>query len=145
MPPLDPGMINTIIVLVLVFGAGIVIPVGIVWIQSRTKLKAIEILKIYAEKGQEPPASVLDAVHRVNWPPGVPAPLPPRPPTRGEHLSHVAGSVVLATGAAGVAWWRNQLGDHGALMIVMIIIAVFFAGAAAARLVAALTTRDGRG
>jgi biotin transporter BioY len=132
----------SLLVLAMVFGVGIIIPIGIVWLQNRTKMKALEILKAYAEKGEEPPASVLDAVHKVNWPPGVAAPPPFRRPTRGDHLSHVAGSVVLGSGAAAIAWWRLQLGDMGAFLIVSMIAAVFFAGAAAARLVAALTTRD---
>jgi hypothetical protein len=142
---MDPnGGIFPLLILGMVFCTGIIITVGVVWLQNRTKMRAIELLKIYAEKGQEPPASVLEAVHKVNWPPGVASPPPPRPPTRGDHLSHVAGSVVLSAGAAGIAWWRYQTGEPGALMVLAIIAAVFFAGAAAARLVAALTTRDGR-
>jgi hypothetical protein len=143
MPNLDHSTQVTFVVLLIVFSTGIIIALGVTWMQQRSKNRAIDLLRVYAEKGQEPPAGVLDAVHRVNWPPGVAAPPPPRPATRGEHLSHVAGSVVLSAGAAGIAWWRAQIGDMGAWMIVAVIAAIFFAGSAAARLVAALTTRDG--
>jgi hypothetical protein len=111
------------------------------WMPHQAKLKTIEVLKAYAEKGEEPPASVLEAVSRINGP-GFPA--KPPPVTRGEHLSHVAGSAGLAIGAAGLAWWRIAVGDAGSpLPVVAIIVAIFFASAAAARLVAALTTQDG--
>jgi len=139
---MDHSVSITTVVLLIVFSAGTIITLGIVWQQQRTKNKGFEVLKTYAEKGQEPPASVLEAVHRINWP--FPPPPLPRRPTRGEHLSHVAGSVVLAIGAAGVAWWRSQLGEMGGLTIIAVIVAIFCAGAAAARLVAALTTRDER-
>lgn len=134
------------VVLAIVFVSGIIITLGVTWLQQRSKIKAIEVLKTYAERGEEPPAAVMDAVTRINWPPGMPAPQPPRRPTRGEHLSHVAASTVLALGGAGVAWWRATAG-RGApepLLVIAIIVAVFFAGAAAARLVAALTTGDER-
>lgn len=143
---MDHGFQITGLVLGIVFGSGIIISVGVTWLQQRSRIKAIEVLKTYADRGEEPPPSVLEAVARINWPPGVVAPPPPRPPTRGDHLSHVAGSTVLALGAAGVVWWR-ALAGRGApepLLVVAIIVAVFFAGAAAARLVAALTTGDER-
>lgn len=44
-----------VIVLVLVFSTGAVISIGIVGLQLRAKLKAIEVLKVYAERGEEPP------------------------------------------------------------------------------------------
>jgi hypothetical protein len=109
------------------------------WMPHSAKLKTIEVLKAYAEKGEEPPASVLETVARIN------GPVLPKaaPASRGEHLSHVAGSMVLAAGAAGLAWWRLSVGDEGSpLPILAIMVAIFFAGSAAARLVAAVTTHD---
>jgi hypothetical protein len=139
MPYLDHSAQVTAVVVpfALLFTAAIVI--AVLWMPFKARLTAIEVLKTYAEKGEEPPASVLEAVERMN------APIAPPRPTRGEHLSHVAGSVVLASGAAGLAWWREL--EHGGPDLVVIaaaIVAIFFAGAAAARLVAALTTRNGR-
>ena len=66
-------------------------------------------------------------------------------PTREQHLAHVAGSVVLALGAAGIAWWRMpDEGPPGALVMWAVVIAIFFAGSAAARLVGVFTAPSGR-
>ena len=134
---------QTAIVLGMVFLPGVIIAIGLGWQQQIAKIKAIDVLKTYAEKGEEPPAGVLEAVTQMSKPPG-PAPVPPRRPTRGDHLSHVAGSAVLALGAAGIAWWRAPA-PHArpeALMVIALIVAVFFAAATAARLVAAHHARD---
>jgi len=117
------------------------ITIGPLWMHHKTRLRALDVLKSYADRGEEPPASVLDTVNQFAKTPGPP---PPRVPTRAEHLSHFAASVVLAIGAGCVIWWRAQLPDPGPLMIVGIIVAIFFAGSPAARLVAAVTTRDGQ-
>ena len=138
-----------IAVLLIVFTAGTIIPITITWLQQRTKTKAIEILKIYAERGQEPPASVLETVNRLNWPfppNAAPPPKPMRDQSRGEHLSHVAGSVCLAGGSAIVLWWLAS-DPHPRLewlMITAIFTTIFFSASAAARLVAALTAGDGK-
>ena len=130
-----------LIIVGMVFATGIIIALGSTWIQHNARVKAFELLKFYAQNGQEPPAGILESVNQIGKPA---APPTPRVPTRGDHLSHVAGSVVLAIGAAGFALWRNQVGDAGPLLGWAIVIAIFFTGAAAARLVAAVTTRDGR-
>ena len=143
----DPGVIFVLIIVAMVFATGIIIALGSTWIQHKARIRAIEVLKIYAERGEEPPAGVLDAVNQIGKaPPSAPAHAPAGPATRTDHLSHVAGSAVLAIGAAGVAWWQApEHGNPGPLMVLAIVAAVFFAGSAAARLAAALTTRDGRG
>ena len=137
-----------IAILTIVFTAGTIIPISITWLQQRTKTKAIEVLKTYAERGQDPPTSVLEAVNRISWPfpPGAPPPKPMRDQSRGEHLSHVAGSVVIAVGSAIVLWWQTS-DPHPRLewlLITAIFTTVFFAASAAARLVAALTADDGK-
>jgi hypothetical protein len=139
-----------IAILTIIFGAGTIIPIGITWLQQRTKTKAIEVLKVYAERGEEPPASVLEAVNRINWPfppNAAPPPKPMRDQSRGEHLSHVAGSVCIAAGSAAVLWW--QLSDPHPrfewLMITAIFTTIFFTASGAARLVCALTApADGK-
>jgi hypothetical protein len=139
-----------IAILLIVFTAGTIIPIGITWLQQRTKTKAIEVLKIYAEKGQEPPASVLEAVNRINWPfpPGAapPAPRPWSEMSRSEHLSHLAGSWGLAVGSGLVIWWLTSSPQPRLewLLITAIFTAVFFTAAGAARLVAALAAKDGK-
>jgi hypothetical protein len=116
------------------------IVVTVLWMSFQARLRSIDVLKAYAERGEEPPAQVLDAVERINRP-GAPL----KPPTRGDHLTHLAGSVVLAVGLAGVAWWLapSPAGGWGRLFVILAVLgAVFFAGSAAARLTAALVTRD---
>jgi hypothetical protein len=142
----DPGGGNmTIAVLLIVFTAGAIIPISITWIQSRAKMKAIEVLKAYAEKGQEPPAGILEAMGRVSspFPPG--GPPPPSRPTRSDHWAHMAGSIGLALGAGAVILWRWPVEhDHpGWMLITAVFVAIFFAASAAARLAWALTTDDG--
>ena len=137
----DPDSMFVLIIVGMVFATGIIIALGSVWIQYNARIKAFELLKFYAEKGQEPPAGILESANQIGRPPSPPT---PRVPTRGDHLSHVAGSVVLAIGSVGFAWWRAQVGDMGPLFGWAIVAAIFFTGATAARLVAAFTTRDGR-
>jgi hypothetical protein len=142
---LSEDVILPIAILTIVFTAGTIIPLGITWMQQRTKTKAIEVLKTYAERGQDPPASVLDAVNRINWPfPPNTAP-PPKPmsqQSRAEHLSHFAGSVGLAGGAGVVLWWlgTNPNPKFEWLFITAIFVAIFFTASGLARLVAALAS-----
>jgi len=127
--------------LVLVFSTGTVITIGIVGLQLRAKLKAIEILKVYAERGEEPPAAVVEAVSQIGR-----SPQPPPPHLRRSwHLSRFAGAVVLSAGGWGVFAWRVRVPhpDPDWLMVVGIVVGVFFAAHALARLTAALTS-DGR-
>ena len=147
--PENPGAFITISVLLIVFTAGTIIPIAVTWLQQRTKMRAIEMLKIYAQRGEEPPASVLDAVNRINWPfptgaTPPPAPKPLRDQPRREHLMHLAGNVGLAIGSALVIWWLAT-DPHPRLewlMITAIFTAIFFSASAAARLVGALTAHD---
>ena len=126
------------------------------WTEYRERTKALDVLRVYAEKGQEPPASVtaaITAVASASSPFTNAAPAPPFPfpsPTREKHLSHVAGSVVCGLGAAAIAWWRWPAdGEPGPVVMWAIVIAIFFAGSVAARLVGVFTApssrpRDGR-
>jgi uncharacterized membrane protein HdeD (DUF308 family) len=121
------------------------------WVEYRSRSKALDVLRVYAEKGQEPPASVTSAIGAVASA-GTPvinaAPAPAgafSKPTREHHLAHVAGSVVCGLGAAGIAWWRMpDSGEPGALVIWAVVFAIFFAGSVAARLVGVFTTPSGR-
>jgi uncharacterized membrane protein HdeD (DUF308 family) len=121
------------------------------WVEYRSRSQALDVLRVYAEKGQEPPASVTSAIGAVASA-GAPfvnaAPVPAGAwsrPTRENHLAHLAGSVVCGLGAAGIAWWRMpDEGDPGALVIWAVIFAIFFAGSVAARLVGVFTTPSGR-
>jgi hypothetical protein len=121
------------------------------WVEYRSRSQALDVLRVYAEKGQEPPASVTSAIGAVasagtpfmNAAPGSAGAV--SKPTRENHLARVAGSVVFGLGAAGIAWWRMpENGEPGALVIWAVIFAIFFAGSVAARLVRVFTTPSGR-
>ena len=133
-----------IVILTIVFTTGIIISLGVTWLQNRPKMRMIDVLRAYAEKGEEPPTAVVEALSKINWP--FPPPPPSRPPTRSDHLAHMAGSIGLAIGAGLVILWRWPLEyQHpGWILITAIFVAIFFAAAAAARLAWALTFDDGR-
>ena len=103
------------------------------WMSYRTRIRGIDALRSYADRGQEPPAALLDTFR-----PGLPA--PPRRQTRGEALSQAAFGVVMSAGAAGFAWW-SQLHGGGPIMLGAILGAIVFAGIAVAMLVTAITAR----
>ena len=133
----------SILCLVLVTGIALLIPISIAWFEHRTRRKGLETLRLYAERGEEPPASVMQAVTSVTNVYGRPPQLPPRPQTRGNHLAHAAASTVIAAGLAGLVWWRVSAYDEkGAGIVFGILVALFFAGSAAARLVYAYYTSD---
>ena len=122
----------------LIFGTAIAIPVSIAWLEHRTRTRGLETLRIYAERGEEPPASVIEAVTKVTNVYGRPPQGPQKPQTRGGHLTHAAGNIILAIGLATLLWWRvSEFGEHGTGIVVGFLAAVFFAGGFAARLVAA--------
>jgi hypothetical protein len=130
--------------LCVIFGAGIAIPVSIAWLEHRTRTKGLDTLRIYAERGEEPPASVIEAVTTVSNVYG----RPPQtrsamPQTRGNHLAHAAASTVIAVGLAGLVWWRvSAYGEKGIGIVIGILAALFFAGSVAARLVYAYYATD---
>jgi len=130
--------------LCLVFGTGITIPVSLAWLEHRTRKRGLETLRIYAERGEEPPASVIEAVTKVTNVWGNSShPLPAMPQTRMNHLAHAAASTVIAAGLAGLVWWRvSAYGEKGAWIVIGCLVALFFAGSVAARLVYAYYTPD---
>jgi hypothetical protein len=135
--------VNPIVVLTIIFGTGIVIAVSIAWLEHRTRVKALDVLKAYAQRGDEPPASVVEAIAAVGSG-HKPAPQPGRVAslvqTRADHLGRLAAMIVAALGSAGIAWWRiPHDGEPGGLAIVAMFAAVFFSMSAAARLVAAFS------
>lgn len=136
--------VTATILLSIVFGTGIVIAVSMAWLQYRTRMRALDVLRIYAERGDEPPASVTEALaavgsgHQPSRAPGMgAAPVP----TRANHMAHVAANFIALLGSAAVAWWQlPATGEPRALMIFAVTAAIFFAMATAARLVSAFTT-----
>ena len=147
---MDSKLIIDILAPCLVFGTAITIPVSIAWFEHRTRRIGLGTLRIYAERGEEPPASVIEAVTKVTNVYGTPQPawgnaaLPPaKPQTRANHLAHAAASTVIAIGLAGLVWWRVTAYDaKGAGVIFGSLVALFFAGSVAARLVYAYYAPD---
>jgi hypothetical protein len=134
----------------LVFGTAITIPVSIAWFEHRTRQRGLDTLRIYAERGEEPPASVIEAVTKVTHVYGTPQPAwgnnphpPAAPQTRANHMAHAAASTVIAIGLAALVWWRVSVYDAtGAWVIFGSLVALFFAGSVAARLVYAYYAPD---
>lgn len=120
------------------------------WADHRSRRQALDVLRVYAEKGQEPPASVTAAIAAVaasdaTVVAGAPPPGAFSRPTRENHLAHLAGSVVCGLGAAAIAWWRMPAnGEPGPLVLWAVVIAIFFAGSVAARLVGVFTAPSAR-
>jgi hypothetical protein len=135
-------MVNDVVQILapcLVFGTAITIPVSIAWFEHRTRKRGLDTLRIYAERGEEPPASVIEAVTKVTNVYGNPQPAwgtphpPAKPQTRANHLAHAAASTVIAMGLAGLVWWRvSAYNEKGAGIIIAILVALFFAGSVAA-------------
>jgi hypothetical protein len=138
-------------VFVIVIGMGVSIPLLWVWFDHRTRAKALDVLRAYAERGEEPPASVTQALTWVSgWPKAAWAPPATdnkdrigRPRTRGGFLAHAAANTVFATGFSWFAWWRySDLGEASTGVIVSILVALFFAASVAAQLVGAYYATD---
>lgn len=122
-----------------IFGTGIIIVVSIAWLEHRKHMKVLDVLRIYAERREEPPAAVIQALTAVSGRPKT----PPAPTPRPWHLAHAAANVVFTAGLGGFAWWRFvDTGEAGTLVIVCIFAALFFAAGAAARLVGACYARQ---
>ena len=136
---MNSEIVKTIVVLAIVFGTGVVIAVGIAWLEYRKRTRALDVIRIYAERGEEPPASVLQALTNISgYPPYRPTPL-----TRGGHLAHVAANAVAVAGLVWLAWWRaSAFGEKGPSVVVPILVALFFAMSLAARLVYAYHATD---
>src|ERR1700761_3337371 len=76
-----------------IFGMGI--GAFSIWNEFSRQKKALEVLKVYAEKGTEPPESVLEVLNRAST----------RPRRRGSRWSSAAFFGVFAAGFAGLAIW----------------------------------------
>jgi hypothetical protein len=136
--------IAAFVLLFLFCATGVTIAMLTVWFDHRTRTRALDVLRVYAERGEEPPASVTQALSRVS---GWPKVLPPvddtkdrigRPRTRGGFLAHAAANTVFAGGFSWFAWWRYaDLGEASTGVIVSILVAMFFAASVAAQLVGA--------
>jgi hypothetical protein len=137
---MDTQTVKSIVVLTIIFGTGVVIAVSLFWMDYRKRTRALDVLKAYAERGEEPPASLLHALTGVA---GSMPHVPGKPPTRATHLAHAAANTVFTVGLALLAWWRlSAFGETGPSVVVPILATLFFAASVAARLVGAYYTPD---
>jgi hypothetical protein len=135
--------VTGLVVVILVLGTGVAIAVAIAWFDHRTRTRALDVLRVYAERGEEPPASVVQALTPISGWPRQPAATAPKRSTRGRCLAHAAANTVFAGGLSWLAWWRfSTSGDAGPGVIVAILVALFFAAALAAQLVGAYYAPD---
>jgi hypothetical protein len=147
---MDAKDITGLVAIFLIMGTGITIPVLISWFDHRTRTGALEVLRVYAERGEEPPSSVTQALTWVSgWPRKAPDPTDytrdrlGRPRTRGGFLAHAAANTVFAAGFSTFAWWRySDLGEASTGVIVSIFVGMFFAASMAAQLVGAYYAPD---
>ena len=124
----------------IIFGTGIVIVVSIAWLEYRKHTKVLDVLRIYAERGEEPPATVVQALTAVS---GKPPMRPSTPTPRSWHLAHVAANATFTAGLGSFAWWRYmETGEAGTLVIACIFVGLFFAAGMVARLVGAYYARQ---
>ncbi len=76
-----------------IFGMGV--GAFAIWNEFSRQKKALEVLKVYAEKGTEPPASVLDVLTRASV----------SRPRRGGSMASAVFFGMLAAGFGGLAVW----------------------------------------
>ena len=137
---MNPELQQTFVVLSVVFGTGVIIAVSIAWFQHQTRVRALDVLRVYAERGEEPPETILRALT------GLGSYAPPKsaaPWTRGRHLAHLAANTVFVLGAVGIVWWKApDPANPGGLVVFAILAGLFFTAAAAAQLVYALHARE---
>jgi hypothetical protein len=104
----------------------------------RGNMKALEILRAYAEKGIEPPPAIVEMLTRQIA--GTEAAKAGR--EVGKKAGNFTGLVVSACVAGGIAWWRMHEGGPQWVVYLFAIIAVFWGWRAISYLVSALTTSE---
>ena len=113
--------------------------VGWVWAMTiltyRGRMRALEILRIYAERGEEPPAAVAEPLLRQLSETGQAR----RASARAQRLSHLVSSLFMAGAAGAIAWWRiAATGKADIAFYLATAIAVTCAAGAVGQLTAAI-------
>jgi hypothetical protein len=132
------GSIPPILWYLLAVIAFAVFPLAMVTTIHRQRMKALEILRSYAEKGSEAPPGVAELLTKQvtepeqKW----------KSTARGSRLNIFMGHLWVACLFGGVAWWRIDAGGPPWAVYVGVGSAVFFGVSALGFLVAALVSRD---
>lgn len=116
-----------------------VLPIFMVTLLFRRRMKALEILKSYAEKQVEPPAAIIDLLaNEVRDASRSGASKTGRDARFGGFL----GFTFLACTLGAVAWWRFDTGGPSALLYGLVGAGSFFGIGAMGFLIVAIFTRD---
>lgn len=124
------------------FAVAIVLTIGIFaylgTLEHRRRMRALDILKMYAEQGEEPPALISERLSEQILDPEKSPSLDEK--RRGALMRGFSGQVYAGCATAGIAWWI--LADNGPLwaFIIMSCGTAFFAINALGMLLGALAT-----
>jgi hypothetical protein len=104
----------------------------------RANMKSLELLRLYAEKGIDPPPAMAELLAKTGGEPDRKW----KSTRRGAMLQSFIGFVFTACMAGGIAWWRIDAGGPQAVIYIFGASTVFFGVSAVGLLVAALFTSD---
>jgi hypothetical protein len=113
-------------------------------VSHRQRMKALEILRMYAERGVEPPPGIVEPLARQIFETQNAA----APKTAAQvaavtasvHLGQFVGSMFAAALCGGVAWWASDGRGPEWLFYAATVVAIAAAAGGVARLVAAVVT-----
>lgn len=128
------GSVPMILWYLLCFLGFAVFPLAMVYTLHRQRMKALEILRAYAEKGGQPPPEVTELLLK----PGTEPDAKWKSTARGSLLNTFGIHLFIACIFGTVAWWRIDAVSPRWPIYVTVGAAVFFGGLALAQLVAAL-------
>jgi len=128
------GSVPPILWYLLAFIAFAVFPLTMVWAIHRHKMKVLEILRSYAEKGVEPPPAVTEVLLKQSTDPAQKWKSTPR----GSLLNTFGIHLWVACILGGIAWWRLEAGPPRWAIYLAVCATVFFALLAIGQLAAAL-------
>src|SRR5690606_19291022 len=116
----------------------IVFAIAMMTLIHRRNMKALELLRLYAEKGVDPPPALAELIARSGGEGERRWTITPR----GSRLQSFIGFLFTACAAGGVAWWRIEEGGPAVAIYVALPAAVFFGVGALGFLIAALFASD---
>ena len=124
------------------FAVAISMTIGIIaflgTLEHRRRMRALDILRMYAEQGVEPPPAVTDRLaEQILDPEKSPALSQKR---RGALMQGFMGLLYSGCATAGITWWLMDAGGPKWAIIFMACGTVFFGISAAGMLLGALVT-----
>jgi hypothetical protein len=132
------GSVPPMLWYLLCFIAFAVFPLVMVVAIHRHRMKGLEILRSYAEKGVEPPPGVTELLAKQASEPGEKW----KTTARGSRLNSFGGFLFIACVFGCIAWWRIDVGEPQWAIYAAVGSAVFFGVSALGFLFAALVSSD---